>query len=54
MTLAEWKVFADKNDLWWAPICDAENVLRNVQARENGAISEAGGVVTINCPVQRK
>lgn len=46
----EFKTICKENDLWWAPVATAEDVLRVTQARVIGAISD--DAKQIHCPVQ--
>ena len=52
MTYAEWKIFAEKHELWWAPVATTKDVLSTAQARECGAVSADGS--RIRCPVQMR
>ena len=51
-TLAEWRAFATKEDIWWVPILPPAAVFESAQAWASGALHGTGAQLQIISPVK--
>ena len=51
-TLKEFQAFAEKKDVWWAPVLTPKELLQSEVVRSANAISGTSQDWSIECPVQ--